>query len=117
MIGRNEGLKLTLQKLNEQISSVLVNPPSLLTATSDLYTSNVINLAWTNNTSDDAVCIERSLDGSVWSEIKRTAINITTYRDSGLSATTRYYYRIRAFEFYDYSAYSNVDDAITTTIS
>jgi head-tail adaptor len=116
MIGRNVDLKLTLQKLNEEISGVLVNPPSLLTATTDIHTSNVINLAWTNNIANDAVCIERSLDGSIWTEIVRTAVSTTSYVDSGLSATTRYYYRVRAFEFYDYSTYSNVDDKITVTI-
>jgi hypothetical protein len=116
MVGRNESLKLTLQKLNEELSGVLVNPPSLFIATADIHTSNVINLAWTNNSLGDAVSIERSLDGSVWAEIHRTATHISVYVDSGLVTSTRYYYRVRAFEFYDYSAYSNVDDAITVII-
>lgn len=116
MIGRNVDLKLTLQKLNEEISGVLVNPPSLLTATADTHTSNVINLAWTNNAANDAVCVERSLNGSIWAEINRTMTSITSYVDAGLTNATRYYYRVRAFEFYDYSTYSNVDDAITITI-
>jgi len=115
MIGRNEGLKLTLQKLNEEISGVLVNPPSLLVATASVTVNGRITLTWINNAANDAVSIERSLDGSVWNEIVRTATNTTSYINNGLANSTRYYYRLRAFEFYDYSAYSNVDDAITKT--
>jgi parallel beta-helix repeat protein len=71
-----------------------------------------INLAWTDNATDEtAYRIERSPDGSTsWSEIVALAANSTSYSNTGLTCGTTYYYRVRAYRSGDseYSTYSNV---------
>jgi hypothetical protein len=68
---------------------------------------NVI-LTWT---STNPVSIERSEDGNSFAEIARTIDE--TYTDEDLDELTRYYYRIRAYLYYDYSDYTQVE--IVTT--
>ena len=111
ILGRNEGIKLTIEKCADGLSTVFIDPPTLFSATFDSETD--INLAWTNNIDGDAISIERSIDGNNWSEIHRTVAGITTYTDTYLSELTRYFYRIRHFKYYNYSAYSTINDATT----
>ena len=113
VIGRKESLRLTLEKLSDGLSTVLVDPPTGLTLTLENYIDVV--LVWENNDDDDAVSIERSEDGNIWAEIARTEIEIETYTDEGLDETTEYFYRIRAFKYLDYSAYTPIEYIITTT--
>jgi len=89
---------------------IILNPPTLFSAT--VISDTQIDLAWTNNALGQAVVIERSLNGNNFVEIFRTSAGAVTYSDTGLTAGTRYYYRIRAFSGGDYSAYTSVEDAI-----
>jgi hypothetical protein len=58
--------------------------------------------------------LERSLDGlSAWTQIAAMGANVTGYADTGLAAGTTYYYRVRAFDTYTSSNYSNVAQATT----
>ncbi|HEX2860296.1 MAG TPA: endo-1,4-beta-xylanase [Lacunisphaera sp.] len=71
--------------------------PSNLTAT--VSSSSQINLAWTDNaTTETAYKVERATSSSgPWTEIAGTlAANSTTYAATGLSASTTYYFRVRA---------------------
>ena len=54
---------------------------------------------WTDNSSDEVgFKIERSLTaGSGFTEIGQEANGVTTFYDTGRSAATRYFYRVRAF--------------------
>lgn len=116
IIGRKEGLRLTLEKQNDGLSNVIIEPPTLLTATLDGVDFQTINLSWSNNLAGDAISIERSLDGNVWAEIDRTATGVTAFASSLLAENTKYYYRVRHFLYYEYSTYSNVADETTTAI-
>lgn len=71
--------------------------PSGLTATED--GSSEIDLAWTDNSPNEAgFKIERRTgSGGTWSEIHTTAANATSYSDTGLSANTTYFYRVRSY--------------------
>jgi titin len=76
--------------------------------------SSAINLDWTDNADDETdFKVERSTDGSNFSEIGTAPANATTYADSGLSASTAYWYRVRAWNAWGDSAYSNIDSATT----
>jgi surface protein len=86
--------------------------PSSLTATA--VSSSRIDLAWTNNALlYDGTKIERSTDGVNFTEITDVASGVTTYASTGLSASTQYYYRVRAYKGALNSAYSNTANATT----
>lgn len=90
--------------------SIIILPPTLFSAT--VISDTQIDLAWINNIDGDAVIIERSLNGNDFTEIYTTLAGATTYSNTGLTEGTRYYYRIRAFDSGNYSAYTSVEEVI-----
>ena len=98
--------------LSTQPLSLLPAPTEL---TAEAVSTDTINLAWTDNsTSETAFKIERSPDGTVFTEITTVTANVTAYSDSGLSPGVRYWYQVRAYSpALGHSAYTNVADAIT----
>jgi titin len=76
--------------------------------------ANEIYLSWTNNaTNADGFYIERSTDGSNFSQIDSVAATVTSYTDTnGLTPGTLYYYRIRAYNSAGASDYSNTASAV-----
>jgi len=94
-------------------------PLSLLPAPTNLtavaVSTNTINLTWTDNsTSETSFKIERSPNGSAFTEITTVTASVAAYSDSGLSPGTRYWYRVRAYSpALGDSTYSNVADATT----
>jgi hypothetical protein len=78
--------------------------------------SSQIDLTWDDNsTNETGFKIERSADGSTgWAEIGTNSAGDTTYSDTGLTASTTYYYRVRAYSAYGYSAYTSVANATTS---
>lgn len=87
--------------------------PSGLTATA--VSTTRINLAWTDNSSvETGFKIERKTGAAgTYSQIATTAANITTYANTGLAASTAYYYRVRAYGSAGDSSYSDEASAIT----
>ena len=86
--------------------------PTDLTAT--VASCSQINLGWTDNSGDEtSFKIERSTDGSNFSEIASVGANVTTYNNTGLTAGTTYYYRVRAYNGGGYSGYTNTANAAT----
>jgi hypothetical protein len=68
-----------------------------------------VNLVWEDNSADETgFKIERSISGGSWSQIATVGANITSYKDTGLVAGTKYGYRVRAYNTVGDSAYSNV---------
>lgn len=86
--------------------------PSGLAATA--VSQSEIDLSWTDNSSDETGFeIERSLDGSSFSPVATVGADVTTYPDTGLSADTTYFYRVRAVNGAGASAFSNTASATT----
>jgi uncharacterized protein YkwD len=80
--------------------------PSGLTATPVPPTQ--INLSWTDNSDNESgFRIERSPDGTTWTEIATVGANVTTYSNTGLTCNQTYYYRVRAYNAQGNSGYSN----------
>ena len=116
VIGRKESLRMTLEKLSDGIAVTPIDPPTGFTATPHVAINTRVDLAWTNNADDDGVVIERSTNGNDWTEVTRIAkatIPVTAYANTALTPATRYFYRIKHFLYYDYSAFAAVDDATT----
>jgi len=94
--------------------SSLASPGNL--AANTISTSE-INLNWKDNSAEeDNFLLERSLDGSSWSQITSLAANITSYADTGLNTATAYYYRVQASNTTQNSGYSNITTATTLDV-
>jgi hypothetical protein len=91
--------------------------PTNLSATS--VSNSQIDLKWTDKvTNEAAYVVERSTNGSTWTVLTSTlATNTTSYRTSGLSASTTYYFRVKATNSFGSSPYSNVANATTTALT
>lgn len=90
----------------------IVTTPSVPAAPSGLTgsaSSNTqVNLAWTDNaTNETGFEIERKTGVSgTYARIATTAANVTSYQNTGLTAGTTYYYRVRAVNGVGNSPYS-----------
>jgi hypothetical protein len=88
-------------------------PPSSLTAS--VVSSSRIDLAWSDNSSDEAgFKVERSQDGgATWSELAAVARDVTSYRATGLAPGVGYQFRVRSFNAAGDSVPSGVAGAAT----
>ncbi len=93
------------------------NPP---TAPANLAavaaSSTQINLTWTDSDSTETgFKIERctGVDCSSFAQIATIGANVTTYSNTGLTASTSYSYRVRAYNIAGDSGYSNTAMAVT----
>jgi hypothetical protein len=87
-------------------------PPGDLAAVA--VSASEIDLSWTDRSADESeFLVERSLDGSTWSQAGIVGTNVTSYADKGLARLTTYHYRIRARNSFGDSSPSNVASATT----
>jgi hypothetical protein len=102
------------------VRSTMVTIPA---APSDLSvsaaSSSQIGLWWSDNSDDEAgFKIERATVASAtWSQIDTVGAGVTTYQDTGLSASTTYYYRVQATNSAGDSSYSNEANDTTPSVS
>jgi hypothetical protein len=87
--------------------------PSGLAATA--ASSSQINLTWADNSNNEAgFKVERSTDGTNFSQVATVGANVTSYSATGLSPSTAYTFRVRATNAGGDSAFSNVASATTS---
>ncbi|MFH0888211.1 MAG: fibronectin type III domain-containing protein, partial [Planctomycetota bacterium] len=92
-------------------SGVPTAPSSLITTT---VTASSIAISWTDNSNDEtSFNIERSTDGSNFQILTSVGVGTTVYTNTGLTANTRYYYRVYASNASGNSGTSNVISATT----
>jgi len=86
--------------------------PSFLRA---IARRTTVTLRWHDNSSNEQVFkIERkSYPYTTWEEIDWVEPNITTYKDTGLPCNQTFYYRVRAYNEYGHSSYSNIAETET----
>ncbi len=102
---------------NEANATTLDNVPAAPSnLTANAASSNQINLSWTDNaTNETGFKIERKTgSGGTYSQIAAVGAGVVTYSDSGLTASTTYYYRVRATNSAGDSAYSAEASAATS---
>jgi len=90
-------------------------PPSNLQASA--VSSSKINLTWQDNSANETgFRLERKTGTSSWQEIIILSANTVSYQNSGLSPSTGYSYRVRAYNNGGNSAYSNTASATTPSL-
>src|SRR5262249_51213152 len=61
--------------------------------------STTINLTWQDASSNETEFrVDRSVDGTNWTQIGTAATDATSFADSGLTCNTPYTYRVSAFD-------------------
>ncbi|MBN1676263.1 MAG: fibronectin type III domain-containing protein [Kiritimatiellae bacterium] len=87
--------------------------PGRLTATA--ISASRIDLSWADNSGDETgFKLDRRQSGTTdWVRTATLAANRTTCSDTALSAETRYYYQVKAYNAAGNSDYANVADATT----
>lgn len=104
-----EALAVIEQWINSMVPPAAPDP---LNAAPTNY--GTITLTWTPQSTNHTIFkIERSLNGTNWTQIATPAAGATTHIDSGLSANTTYQYRIAALNDAGASPWSSI--AVTTT--
>src|SRR5438874_10068318 len=86
-------------------AQTIPNAPTNLAAS--VVSALQISLSWADaSTNEDGFKIERSLDGTNFSQIAQVLTNVTNYRNAGLFPNTTYFYRVRAYNSGGASAFS-----------
>jgi len=86
--------------------------PSNLRATA--VSHGQVNLSWTDNSDNEAgFKVGRSINGVDFTPLALVNANVTSYKDMTVHGSTKYYYRIRAYNNSGYSAFSNITSLTT----
>jgi len=117
-IVKKSGQTMLIDRISFHQATAGPAPPSSLVASPLSGTS--IGVTWHDNSSDeDGFKLDQRESGVVspdqWVRIATTGPNDTTHTDTGLTASTKYYYKVKAYNENGNSNYSNIDDATTTS--
>ena len=91
-------------------------PAAPTTLAAAAVSTSQINLSWTDNaTTEDGFRIERCAGAGCtgFAEIATVGANVVSYQNTGLTASTSYSYRVRAFNAGGTSSYTNTATATT----
>ncbi len=100
-----------------QAAAVPPTAPALLTATA--ASSSQIDLSWTDNSTDETgFKVERASSATgTFTEIAALGAGVTTYSNTALTASTKYYYRVCAYNAQGNSTYTDAASATTLAVA
>ncbi|MBW2266154.1 MAG: fibronectin type III domain-containing protein, partial [Deltaproteobacteria bacterium] len=102
---------------NEDSATTPLSVPSSLKARE--VSAGRIDLSWSDNSAaESGYKIERKAGSSgVYSQVAVVGANSVAWSNAGLSASSTYYYRVRAYNSTGNSDYSNESSATTLAVS
>lgn len=100
----------------DEVALTIPNAPSALAVSTISYA--ILKLNWMDNANNETgFKIERSTGNSTtFTQIATAGIGVTSYTDDGLAYSTKYNYRVRAYNTAGNSAYTQVASGTTTGI-
>jgi hypothetical protein len=108
----NETATIVAAYLKPTSSTTLPASPSSLAVSSAAY--NSVGLTWLDNaTNESGYKVERSPDGVTYTERASLGAGVRSFTDSSVSESSRYYYRVRAYNSAGVSGYSNAVNVTT----
>jgi hypothetical protein len=114
-LGRNSKLSAYSNIAGAATFSLATAPVAPGNLVASAVSSSQINLAWTDNSNNETgFIVERALlSTGPWTQVATTSANIASWANAGLTPTTTYYYRVKAYNSVGNSAYSNLASATT----
>ena len=115
---RDESVLFADFSLKKGASQTVPANPTSLTSTAAKPTE--APLAWTDNSGDEILFrVDRSTNGTTYTFLGYTQAGVTAFRDTGLTPSTKYYYRVSAenpagnsgYATYTYTTSSGIPDA------
>jgi len=95
-------------------SAVPPATPDGLTALAESW--DRITLAWNDNATDETgYVVQRSVNGGTYADRATLALNSTEFADTGLTGSTKYSYRVRAYNGAGVSDYTGIASATTAS--
>lgn len=84
-------------------------PPAAPTRLTAKTVQAKVTLTWRDAAGETSYLIERSLNGTTWTQIGTAGANVTSFTDAAVTKGTTYQYRVRAYNSSTglYSSYSN----------
>jgi titin len=105
-----------LSRIAAVITYTELTAPTTLSAVAT--TTSSILLTWTDTASNETgFTIDRSTDNVNWSALATTSANVTSYNNTGLTASTTYYYRVRAYNAGAYTSFTSAAWATTAALA
>ncbi len=111
-------IRATIRPATPPIQMWLITPPpqsrfraAPTSLNGTVVSSSRIDLSWMDNASNEtSFAIDRATNSSFTQNLVTNSVgsNVTSYHNTGLSASTTYYYRVRASNIDGYSGYTNV---------
>ncbi len=114
-------IEVYINSLPNQTPPEFIIPPTDINftdvSTTEVPPSSSFTVNWSDNSTNETnYILERSTDGSTFSEIATLAADMISYKETGLSPNTQYYYRVKAINATDSSVYTSVASITTPPI-
>ncbi len=114
-------IEVYINGLTNNVAAEFLIPPSSIsfqasTVETPVPASQII-VNWSDNSSNETnFIIERSTNGTTYSQIAELPANTITYTDINLIPNTQYYYRIKAKSNNEFSSYSDIKSVTTPAL-